>query len=672
MCGVARCGATRCGDHSALVFVTVNGTVRQSDADGKIKRNLSISEQSGAGANTATLTGFKFTPVAGHEVIITLGSINNGDPIFAGRISRRGTSQQMKDSLVYTSITAADYAFDANQRLISKRYTSMSASAIAQDLIDTFATQLSGVGIVAGLATLDEITFTNETFTGALSRLAERIGGYFTISYAKRDSKPIVRLFLTPNGTNPTAITETSPTFNDFKYSSDLSQVITRVYVEGNGSTASAAVSAGSTYLPITSAAYASASGGIVTAGPQRITYTGYGSLAAPSAPSVAAGTTGGDLAIGTTSAVYKYKIAYLTATGAETLASSASSTATLTAVSGPGGTMATASTTGGSMTSSTTYVYTVTFLTAAGESPGSVLSSAVMGASDTKVNLSTIPTSADARVTGRKLYRSNPGGGAWFVLATISDNSTTTYADTAADSSLTAGSPGANTSNCGRIALSSIPVSGDSRVTSRAIYRTAANGSIYKRVGVISDNTTTTYTDTLADTSLGDAEPVTSNILALTGIPASGAGSIVYAIAEGDSINLVAQVDDTAAQTALAALVGGDGIREASLQDRRLSLTEATARGTAFLELRSTTQASVSYTTRDKNTRVGTSVSVTIGDVSDTFKIQSVQIHTFSAAGSRSTDPLGVDLFPTYTVTASNQRFSLEDLLRQLKGNAA
>jgi len=52
---------------------------------------------------------------------------------------------------------------------------------------------------------------------------------------------------------------------------------------------------------------------------------------------------------------------------------------------------------------------------------------------------------------------------------------------------------------------LTSIPTSADTRVNARYIYRTSAGGSDPFYVGKISDNTTTTYTDNLADVALGD-----------------------------------------------------------------------------------------------------------------------------------------------------------------------
>lgn len=58
-----------------------------------------------------------------------------------------------------------------------------------------------------------------------------------------------------------------------------------------------------------------------------------------------------------------------------------------------------------------------------------------------------------------------------------------------------------------GKIELSGIPLGG-SLVTARKVYRTAAGGSIYYLLATIANNTATTYTDNIADASLGAAVP--------------------------------------------------------------------------------------------------------------------------------------------------------------------
>lgn len=61
-----------------------------------------------------------------------------------------------------------------------------------------------------------------------------------------------------------------------------------------------------------------------------------------------------------------------------------------------------------------------------------------------------------------------------------------------------------------GKIELSGIPLGG-SLVTSRKLYRTAANGSTYLLLATLANNTATTYTDNIADASLGAQAPTTN-----------------------------------------------------------------------------------------------------------------------------------------------------------------
>ena len=93
-------------------------------------------------------------------------------------------------------------------------------------------------------------------------------------------------------------------------------------------------------------------------------------------------------------------------------------------------------------------HIYRVTFVTADGETEGGTVSSSVTVADKTtngKVTVSAIPTGGSL-VTSRKLYRTIAGGSTYLLLATIADNTTTSYTDNIADSSLGAGAPTTNT----------------------------------------------------------------------------------------------------------------------------------------------------------------------------------------------------------------------------------
>jgi uncharacterized phiE125 gp8 family phage protein len=91
---------------------------------------------------------------------------------------------------------------------------------------------------------------------------------------------------------------------------------------------------------------------------------------------------------------------------------------------------------------------YRVTFVTADGETEGGSISAIVTVADKAvngKVTVSAIPIGGSA-VTSRKLYRTVAGGTAYLFVATIADNSTTTYTDNIADATLGAECPATNT----------------------------------------------------------------------------------------------------------------------------------------------------------------------------------------------------------------------------------
>jgi len=82
-----------------------------------------------------------------------------------------------------------------------------------------------------------------------------------------------------------------------------------------------------------------------------------------------------------------------------------------------------------------------------------------------------------------------------------------------------------------GKIELTAIPLGG-ALVTSRKLYRTAANGTTYLLLATIANNTATTYTDNIADTSLGAGAPSTNTttdpLLAMLIAAARGAAETI------------------------------------------------------------------------------------------------------------------------------------------------
>jgi hypothetical protein len=285
---------------------------------------------------------------------------------------------------------------------------------------------------------------------------------------------------------------------------------------------------------------------------------------------------------------------------------------------------------------------------------------------------------------------------------------------------------PSSNTTGIGTVNLSAIPI-GPTGTTQRKVYRTTAGGSQLKLLTTIADNTSTTYSDTTADASLG-TNASTSNTSGLvsasgqtlpgstslpvagtsgfysgggwveaanqilrytglgtntiTGIPASGAGSITAAISynstvtevpsltgvtglnsavlRGSVISVWTQRDSAGAQAIVAAAEGGDGIHEDLLVNENLQPAQLDAACDAMLSIFASAITTVNYASLDNNTRSGATVHIATGaplNLTGDYVIQSVDITEIGLPGKA----------PKYTVVASSVKFTFEDMLRRL-----
>jgi hypothetical protein len=136
------------------------------------------------------------------------------------------------------------------------------------------------------------------------------------------------------------------------------------------------------------------------------------------------------------------------------------------------------------------------------------------------QIPLTAVPL-GNSLVTARKVYRTpaNTGGGTLKLVATIADNTTTTFLDTVNDAALGAAALTVSTAQAAQVQLSAIPL-GPAAVTARKIYRTKAGLTPLQLLTTIADTTTTAWLDTAPDTALGALAPLgdTSNLQQPTG----------------------------------------------------------------------------------------------------------------------------------------------------------
>jgi hypothetical protein len=264
---------------------------------------------------------------------------------------------------------------------------------------------------------------------------------------------------------------------------------------------------------------------------------------------------------------------------------------------------------------------------------------------------------------TARQLYRTT--GGSWYRLATIADNTTTTYVDAVGDGGLGLGG-GPVTDTSGLVAdggqvlagAPTIPVSGTGAFPPTGGWVLSGNNRV-RYAGVTA--AALTGIPAAGDGAIANTIPYGTPITLAPML--TGVGGITAPIVAGDELYLVVQADDPARQTTVADMVhAGPGVREEWVQDRRLSITEARARAQATLALRPLEDITITYACRDTRTAAGKTITVNLPaptNVWGTFKIQSVTINNFRPHPTQ---------YPTYTVTASSRRFSFEDWLRRLE----
>jgi hypothetical protein len=138
-------------------------------------------------------------------------------------------------------------------------------------ILGNFAPTIGFSAVEAGLPSLSGgITFTFEDVSRALSRIAEKIGAYWYVDY----SATLHFWTGTEPGASPAPLVP-GGRFADFKISADLSQVRTRILVEGDGGTIALGLPAGDTILPVSQTTPFNPAGGLATLGPWRVSYTG-------------------------------------------------------------------------------------------------------------------------------------------------------------------------------------------------------------------------------------------------------------------------------------------------------------------------------------------------------------------------------------------------------------
>lgn len=239
------------------VVVTINSVDRSSSIR---KGSLRVSEAINDEPDTASFqlrSPAGFVPTPGQLVSINLGASGNAE--FGGQIERvskryvRGVGNtQGTEPDPFIDVACVDWLRLVNRRLITYEWRSLSATAIARAIVADYTTGFTAYAIEDGLATIDQFVCVNETVSAALKRLANAVSGGFYID-AARD----VHLFGPTGesgaraGTAPRTLAAALATLKAFDTDAEVSQVRTRVIVEGQETTCPIGTPSGDATAPV-------------------------------------------------------------------------------------------------------------------------------------------------------------------------------------------------------------------------------------------------------------------------------------------------------------------------------------------------------------------------------------------------------------------------------------
>ena len=278
---------------------------------------------------------------------------------------------------------------------------------------------------------------------------------------------------------------------------------------------------------------------------------------------------------------------------------------------------------------------------------------------------------------TARRIYRTEPDGSQLKLLVEIPNNLAGQEYNDVGTAVLGANVPTSNTSGLvleteGVIDAGSttIPVTDINKFAPSSEGGIARIGTQYVKYGSATNDLLTGipasgFGSLQNQINLGDE---IENMPVLIGVEKIGGGQIEGALKAGDPINIFVQVDDVPAQTALGLLERDkdgnptDGIREYMISDERIREDTAISWGQADLSLFKQAIVSIEYVTRDVKTRSGKTVEIDLPAPTSWVGALTIQDVSISEID------ISPGLWPKFTVSAGSIKFDLEDLLRRAK----
>ncbi len=270
---VCRSGVTYAGWTPPNIRLTINGTDRTSGV--VLDGNFVLTIKADGTPATMSFTLKNLTPTVGQDVGLLFASPN--EYLFAGTLLQADavTASPKGASTVLWHCTAVSYPWlmDRYDRVL-KIYRSVGVGTMVADILANYTNGSFRVGYCPmTLGNLD-MTFTFETVSGALNRIAKASNAFWQVEPFDGTSR-IVNLYDTYPQTAPATVTEASIIGTSLTYRPDLTQVRTRTVFQGRGSSTSVAVVFGSTTIQVDDVSPFLSAGGYAVSGQSLFTYTG-------------------------------------------------------------------------------------------------------------------------------------------------------------------------------------------------------------------------------------------------------------------------------------------------------------------------------------------------------------------------------------------------------------
>lgn len=374
--GIARSGATRSNYHSRKVYPSVNGV----DA-GVMLDSIGVTDAMNQVPDTGKFATMSFTPVEGQDVVLTLGSKNNLDRLFGGKILSKDISFFEEYANYIHTANLIDYTWGLGLRFVSLQFTNTSVATIAAALMTFSSGYTLNVAADIGAVILDTISFTRQDLPTCLTQLTKRAGGDWVCDY----TKVVYLFFAQKNFTNPTLLNAVNTRLlkGTLSMSRDLSQFRTKVVSGGGGTNALQDIVPGETIIPVQNSSWYPAPSvrnegqftvtrGKVTTGAQIIPYTGVvpggqGGLVGPGAAPTSAPVPALASGAGVTAGSHIYAVTDVTAAG-ESIASPVSAAIVTGPLDPPAAAPVAGTPTVGTGPNPGSHDYAVTFVNSAGE----------------------------------------------------------------------------------------------------------------------------------------------------------------------------------------------------------------------------------------------------------------------------------------------------------------